>query len=204
MSALLARLYPILDTSRASVWQDTARAMVDGGATLLQIRHKGLWDRETLKAAEQVAAFVPRLIVNDRADIARLLGAGVHVGQTDLPPRDARAIVNDSAWVGHSTHNREQFAAAQSEPVDYVAFGPIFSTVSKANPDPVVGPEALIELKPWSKHPVVAIGGITRRNALQVLEAGADSLAVIADLYPDPPTPASIRARVEEWMRLLQ
>lgn len=178
--------------------------MVDGGATLLQIRHKGLWDRDALNAAERVAAFVPRLIVNDRADIARLLGAGVHVGQTDLPPREARAITSDSAWVGYSTHNREQFAAAQSEPVDYVALGPVYSTGSKANPDPAVGPEALIQLKPSSRYPVVAIGGITRANALRVLDAGADSVAVIADLYPDPPTPASIRARVEEWMRLLQ
>lgn len=176
--------------------------MVDGGAALVQLRHKGEWTANLLQVAENLRVVCPSLIVNDRADVARLLDCGVHVGQSDLPPAAARRIL-PSATIGLSTHNAAQLAEATAEPIDYVALGPIFSTSSKANPDPVVGLPRLREWRSLTVRPLVAIGGIVRENALDVLDAGADSVAVIGDLYPDPPVPQAIRRRVEEWMRLL-
>jgi thiamine-phosphate pyrophosphorylase len=132
-----------------------------------------------------------------------MLGCGVHVGQTDPPPAEARAIVGTAA-VGYSTHNREQFQAATAEPIDYLALGPIFHTASKDNPDPVVGLGTLRQLRPLSSRPLVAIGGITRSNAVAVWNAGADSLAIIGDLYPEPLIPVTLRNRMEEWRTLAQ
>lgn len=200
---ILPRVYPILDTTRRIDLFDAAQALADGGAALLQIRHKGPWNRELFAAAERIANLNISLIVNDRADIAKMLGCGVHVGQTDLPPVNARAIVGTVA-VGYSTHNREQLEAATGEPIDYVALGPIFQTGSKENPDPVVGLDSLRQLRPLSTRPLVAIGGITRSNASAVWNAGADSLAIIGDLYPEPLTPATLRNRMEEWRTLAQ
>ena len=200
---ILPRVYPILDTSRTIDPVEAAQAFCDGGASLLQIRHKGAWTREVFAAAERIAQFNVTLIINDRADISRLLGVGVHVGQTDLPPGETRAIVGPVP-LGYSTHNLEQLQASGGEPIDYVALGPIFGTLSKENPDPVVGTDRLRELRPLARHPLVAIGGITRANAAGVIEAGADSVAVIGDMYPDPLTPVTLRNRMEEWRRLLR
>jgi thiamine-phosphate pyrophosphorylase len=136
--------------------------------------------------------------VNDRADIARLASAALHLGQDDLTPTDARRVVSAGTIIGFSTHNERQLREAANEPADYLAFGPIFGTVSKQNPDPVVGVEELRRLRPLTDRPLVAIGGITRANAPDVLAAGADSVAVIGDLFPDD---GDIRARVEEWIR---
>jgi thiamine-phosphate pyrophosphorylase len=110
-------------------------------------------------------------------------------------------VVGKDAMVGYSTHNEAQLRAACDEPADYLALGPIFGTVTKENPDPTVGVDELSRLRPLSNRPLVAIGGITRSNAHQVLDAAADSLAVIGDLFPDD---GNIKARTEEWLRITQ
>jgi thiamine-phosphate pyrophosphorylase len=138
--------------------------------------------------------------MNDRADIAKLLGAALHLGQDDLAPSDAREITD--TVIGFSTHNEQQLRAGDREPVDYLAIGPIFRTSSKANPDPEVGIDRLRSLRPITRKPLVAIGGIKRENAAAVLDAGADAIAVIGDLYPEPCTKASLRARAEEWLAI--
>ena len=155
-----------------------------------------------LDTAREVRELMPELIVNDRADIAAMVGAGLHVGQTDLAPREVRRMLPE-ATVGLSTHNEPQVQAAIREPVDYIAFGPIFTTASKKNPDPVVGLEGLRRARALTKMPLVAIGGIDRGNALSVLEAGADSVAIIGDLYPAEGSAGAFHARVGEWHRLL-
>jgi thiamine-phosphate pyrophosphorylase len=207
----LPLLYPILDTalleSLDCPLEQAAGAMIDGGARILQIRHKGHWTRDKFDQASHVARLCSRagatLIINDRADIALLLGAGLHVGQDDLPPGDARRILGDGPILGYSTHNADQLAAASGEPVSYLALGPMFPTQSKLNPDPVVGIERLRAWRRLTARPLVAIGGITRENARSVLEAGADSVAVIGDLLPASCTPASIRERMKDWQRTI-
>jgi thiamine-phosphate pyrophosphorylase len=203
----LPRLYPILDTSalerRGLAMVDVAAAMLEGGARVLQIRHKGLWSGKVLEDAREVASLCQQagamLIVDDRADIAKLLGAGLHVGQDDLAPADARALLGDGAMIGFSSHDAAQLRGAAAEPVDYVALGPIFSTASKQNPDPVVGVDELRRCHALVGKPLVAIGGITRENARAVFDAGADAVAVIADLLPAGATAADVRQRIEEW-----
>lgn len=146
-------------------------------------------------------------IINDRADVASLLEAGLHVGQDDLPPALARRLIGRERVLGFSTHNLEQLVAGFGEPVDYLAFGPVFPTTTKENPDPTVGLGLLRSACEQAREaglPVVAIGGITRSRALDVLAAGADSIAVISDLLPEPCTRESLHARVEEWLRLLE
>jgi thiamine-phosphate pyrophosphorylase len=202
-------LYPILDTAalarRDCAVETAAEAMLEGGAGILQFRHKGQYSRAVFEEAERVAALCRRagalFVIDDRADIALLLDAGLHVGQDDLPPQDARRLLGAGRVLGFSTHNAAQFAAALAEPVDYLAFGPIFPTASKENPDPVVGLETLRELR--GDRPLVAIGGIRRANALEVLAAGADSLAVINDLLPETCSFETLRARMEEWQQLV-
>jgi thiamine-phosphate diphosphorylase len=121
--------------------------------------------------------------VNDRPDVAWLAGAdGVHVGQDDLGVEQARSLVGELRLVGVSTHNLEQFAKAEATSSDYIAIGPIFETSSKANPDPVVGTETIGRVRPLTKKPIVAIGGIRLEQAADVIEAGADSVAVISDI----------------------
>jgi thiamine-phosphate pyrophosphorylase len=208
----LPRLYPILDTdclARCGVALSVAAAaFLEGGAGILQIRHKGHWGREIFEAARRVASLAreagAELVINDRADFAMLLGAGLHVGQDDLPPRECRKLLGSEARIGFSSHNARQLAAAGGEPVDYVAFGPMFPTVSKLNPDPVTGIEELRRLRGLTDKPLVAIGGITLENAPEVFRAGADSVAVIAGLLPAPATAQSLRQRVVEWQILLQ
>lgn len=180
--------------------------MIAGGAEILQYRHKDFWSREILAEAEQVSelcrAAGVRFIVNDRADYAKMLGAGVHLGQEDLPPCAARALLGPDAMIGYSTHNTAQLAAAASEPVDYVALGPIFGTQSKRNPDPIVGVGNLREWRAMVPQPLVAIGGINRENAREVWEAGAEMVAIIGDLCPAVADAVSIRERMEQWQRL--
>jgi thiamine-phosphate pyrophosphorylase len=134
-----------------------------------------------------------------------LLGAGLHVGQDDLPPASARRLLGPAPTLGFSTHNADQLRDAESSGVqiDYLALGPLFATSSKQNPDPVVGPARLSEWRPLTSRPLVAIGGITRANAREVLIAGADSVAVISDLVPDPCTAHALARRVEEWLDLV-
>ena len=128
------------------------------------------------------------LIINDRVDVALALGAdGIHLGQTDLPVRAARRLLGPSAIIGYSTHNLEQVKAALDLPLDYLAFGPIFETRSKLNPDPVAGLEGLRAAKALAGElPLVAIGGIAPSNVADALAAGADSLAIISALLKEP------------------
>jgi thiamine-phosphate pyrophosphorylase len=132
--------------------------------------------------------------VNDRADVAFLAGAsGVHVGHDDLDVEQARRVVGSDKLVGVSTHNLEQLARAAASSADYIAVGPVFSTSSKANPDPVVGVDFIRRVRSLTDKPIVAIGGITLERAAAVIEAGADSVAVISGIL-SAPNPAQ-RAR---------
>ena len=206
---MLPLFYPILDFETAErrgiVAVDAARQILDAGARILQFRYKKFFSRQTMEQAERIAGLCARagaiFVMNDRADIARLLGVALHLGQDDLPPREARLVVGEKAIVGLSTHNEAQLLAAASEPVDYLALGPIFGTASKQNPDPVVGLDGLRRLRRLTDRPVVAIGGITRENARAVIEAGADSVAVIADLFPED---GRVGERVREWLEILR
>jgi len=146
-----------------------------------------------------------RVIVNDRADIARLAGAdGVHVGQEDLAPAAVRAIVGDSSMVGLSTHTTEQVDRAIREPVSYVAVGPVFGTATKATGYERVGLERVREAARRATVrglPLVAIGGITLENAASVLDAGAESVAIISDLLSTGDPEARVRAYLERFSR---
>jgi thiamine-phosphate pyrophosphorylase len=203
----LPRFYPILDTgavlARGLDPVRVAREILDGGARVLQFRHKEFLSREAftwleqiVRAAEQSGAM---FVVNDRADLARLFGAALHLGQDDLPPVAARKVTGPDTVLGFSTHTEAQLRAAADEPVDYVALGPLFGTASKMNPDATVGLAELRRLRPLTARPLVAIGGITRANALSAIEAGADSLAIIADLFPED---GNIGRRTKEWLCL--
>ncbi len=209
----LPRLYPILDTATLARrgcgdWTMVARGMLAGGAQILQIRRKDEWTCAAFAQTQEIAAACRdancMLMLNDRADVAKMLEAGVHVGQDDLAPIDVRKVIGDGALVGFSTHNAAQLAAASLEPVDYLAFGPVFPTASKANPDPVAGLELLREARSHTRKPLVAIGGITRATADGVLDSGADSVALIGDLLPVTLSESAIRDRMEEWQRLLR
>ncbi len=184
----------------------SAQALLEGGARILQFRHKDHWGRAVFEQAGCVGELCRRLgatfVIDDRADIAVALDAGVHVGQDDLPASEARAIVGTGRLVGFSTHTPAQFAAALKEPVDYLAYGPVFATASKQNPDHVVGLEGLPG--PGGGLPYVAIGGITLENARAVLDAGAASVAVISGLLPEEPGYTAIRQRMEQWQRLVK
>jgi thiamine-phosphate pyrophosphorylase len=204
----LPRFYPILDTDfavrRGLGPVRVAQEILDAGARILQFRHKGFFSREAYGWLEQTARAAgdraALLVVNDRADLAKLFGAALHLGQDDVPPAAARRVIGAQAAIGFSTHNEAQLLAAEDEPVDYVALGPLFGTATKENPDPTVGIEELRRLRPLTRRPLVAIGGITLENAREAIESGADSVAVIADLLP---ADGSIRRRTEEWLRLL-
>jgi thiamine-phosphate pyrophosphorylase len=209
MSAFeLPPFYPILDTGILAVREFSvvaaAEAILETGARILQFRHKDFFSRATFEQAQEVAklcrAAGVRLVMNDRADFAKLLSSALHLGQDDLAPSDARKLLPSPEIIGFSTHNREQLVQGDAEPVDYLAIGPIFATGSKKNPDPVVGGVELAALRAVTKKPLVAIGGITRTTACSVLDAGADSLAIIGDLYPDPLTKLDLRKRAEEWL----
>ncbi len=204
---IVPAFYPILDTAAVLARDlDPVRAaqdILDGGARILQFRHKGFLSREAYGWLESIAglareAGVP-LVVNDRADLAKLFGAALHVGQDDLPPAAARSLIG-TLPLGFSTHNEAQLRASNSEPVDYVALGPIFGTATKENPDATVGLEELRRIRNLSTLPLIAIGGITRASAPSVIEAGANSVAIIADLFPED---GNITARTREWIQLL-
>jgi len=188
--------------------ETAAGAMLAGGARILQFRHKGVYSRAAFEAAARVAQLCRSagalFIIDDRADIALLLDAGLHTGQDDLPPRDARRLLGPERILGFSTHNAAQLRAAAAEPADYLAVGPIFGTVTKEKTDPVLGVERLRRLRPLAEKPLVAIGGITRENVISVLEAGADSVAVIAGLLPELCDFESLRTRMGQWQQLVK
>ena len=186
-------LYPIVDVESLGSRSvgETVTALAAGGAGIVQFRAKGPPDRRFLElAAEALAAARGAgvlLIVNDRPDVAVIVGAdGVHLGQDDLDPGAVRSLLPPGAVLGVSTHDLDQLQRAAREPVDYLAIGPVFPTRSKAAPDPVVGLEMVRRARVLTSHPLVAIGGITERNARSVVDAGADGLAVISALLSQP------------------
>src|ERR1700683_1464867 len=202
---VLSRLYPILD---AGCFSDTpslvaaAEELAAAGVTLIQYRNKSGNARVMLEQARELKTRLGssiRLIMNDRADLCLIAEFdGVHVGQEDLLPESVRGIIGAECWLGVSTHNPEQLAEADTTSADYLAIGPVFSTSSKERPDPVVGLEGVCRARALTRKPLVAIGGITRANAASVIEAGADSVAVISDLLREP------RKSAEEFFRVLR
>ena len=192
MRLVLPRLYVILDaTLLNNSPHNCARELAAAGVRLLQYRDKMASARDLLATSRELVSSLnscgASLVVNDRPDIAVLAGAaGVHVGQEDLEPEKARAVVGEEMWIGASTHNLEQFRRAAATSADYIAVGPIFPTTSKANPDPVVGLELVRKVRNLTEKPIVAIGGITLERAGSVIEAGADCVAVIRDVVCSP------------------
>jgi thiamine-phosphate pyrophosphorylase len=188
MRLVLPRLYVILDAALLTHPEiEMAKSLAQAGVRLLQYRNKQASARELFEKSRELAEeLLPRqvtFILNDRADVAALVGAsGVHLGQDDLSVAAARNIVGASSMVGASTHNLEQFAAAAATSADYIALGPIFETSTKANPDPIVGLAMIRAARLLTEKPVVAIGGITLERAAQAIAAGADSVAVISDI----------------------
>ena len=188
MRLVLPKLYVILDAALlTNSPHDCAQELAAAGVRLMQYRDKSASARDLLHTSrELVSSLKPRgvsLVVNDRPDIAALAGAaGVHVGQEDLEPEQARAVVGKDIWVGVSTHNLDQFRRAAATSADYIAVGPIFPTTSKDNPDPVVGLALIRQVRALTDKPIVAIGGITLELAASVIAAGADSVAVIRDV----------------------
>lgn len=205
----LPRFYPILDTialaERGCAPIPAAKALLEAGIKILQYRHKDDWTQVHFDEAKQIAKLCHQrgvlFVLNDRADFARLIGAALHLGQYDLPPVAARHVVSDEV-IGFSTHNKLQLTRADEEPVEYLSLGPIFATNSKSKPDPVVGIDGLRRLRPLTEKPLAAIGGITPESALDVLDAGADSVAVISGLLPRTCDRITLRRRAEEWIRL--
>jgi thiamine-phosphate pyrophosphorylase len=201
----LPRLYAILDSS---LFPDTealcasAKELVAGGVTLLQYRNKSGNARQMLEQARELKRGIVngvKLIMNDRPDLCLAAGYdGVHIGQDDLSPESARSVIGDGLWLGVSTHNSEQVKLADRTSADYIAIGPVFSTASKVNPDPLVGLEGVRQARALTSKPLVGIGGISRANCRAVIEAGADSVAVISDLLAEP------RKSAEDFLRILR
>lgn len=174
--------------------------LIRGGATLIQLRDKNASPREFYSqaaAALQIAHNLSaKLIINDRVDVALALKAdGIHLGQSDLPVEAARSLLGEDAIIGFSTHNITQARLAATMPLDYIAFGPVFRTLTKENPDPIAGLAALREVRgSTGSLPLVAIGGVNLINAAEVIGAGADAVAMISELVAGP-------AGIEENMR---
>ena len=183
----LPRVYPVTDRKLSGLSHaEQVRRLAAAGATLIQLREKhlpaGLFYKEAVKAVAVAREAGVVLLINDRVDIAKMTGAdGVHLGQDDLPPAAARELLGPDAIIGFSTHSLAEATAAASEPVDYIAFGPIFPTDTKSDTEPVVGLERFAEIRnTLPKMQLVAIGGINADNIAAVIEAGADSAAVIS------------------------
>ncbi len=204
MRLVMPRLYVILDAGMLTEPAgETAKQLMEAGVRLLQFRNKQAGARELLSESRAIAvearAVGCSFFVNDRPDIAWLAGAdGVHVGQEDLSVVHAREVVGAERWVGVSTHNLQQFQEAAASSADYIALGPIFPTNSKANPDPIVGLELLRRVRPLTRKPIVAIGGITLEHAPEVIVAGADSVAVISDILKAMDPAAQARKYTEK------
>jgi thiamine-phosphate pyrophosphorylase len=184
-------LYAILDVAAVNSKARIPETLADNGVGLIQVRDKHASVRAVFEASKGLVARLPpkdvRVIVNDRPDIAAMVGTGgVHVGREDLPVEAARGCCGEGLWVGVSTHSLEQFQLAMATSADYIAVGPIFPTATKENPDPVVGLELIRAARRLTRKPLVAIGGITIQSAESVYWAGADSIAVVSDLLSAP------------------
>lgn len=201
----IPRFYAILDVSFFRHSEACLRAgqeMAAAGVTFLQYRNKTGTARQMLADAielkRRLLASV-KVVMNDRADLCLAAGFdGVHLGQDDLSPEGARKAIGSGLLLGVSTHNPEQVREADTTSADYIAIGPVFGTRSKANPDPVIGLEGVRAARELTRKPLVAIGGITRANCGSVIDAGADSVAVISDLCGDP------RKSAEEFLAVLR
>ena len=203
MTFTLHRIYPITDRPLSGLSHaEQVQRLAAGGATLVQLREKhapsGEFLREATDAVRAARGLGMTVLINDRVDIAMAVGAdGVHLGQDDLPPAQARRLLGNAAIIGFSTHNIDQAVAAVHLPLDYIALGPIFATASKADAEPVVGLDGLRSVRARiGTFPLVAIGGINQENVADVFAAGADSAAVIAALYSGP-------GRIADRMRCL-
>lgn len=189
----LPRIYPITDTRISGLSHlEQVKRLVAGGAKFIQLREKNASPRDFCEHALEVVEFARaqgvRIIINDRVDIALALKAdGVHVGQDDLPPELVRQILGPEAIIGFSTHTIGQVIAAVELPIDYIAYGPIFQTTTKENPEPIIGTEAIKQIRPLVGNlPIVAIGGISGIHLRSVIEAGADSTAMIGAILSEP------------------
>ncbi len=178
----------VLGESQVEAFVD---AVARGGATVAQLRAKHIEGRELvalamlMRRATRTAGIA--FVINDRPDIAVLSEAdGLHLGQDDVSPADARRVVGDSMHIALSTHDERELAAALSEPIDAVAFGPVFATSSKQDPDPEVGVALLAGVVKRCPKPVIAIGGITHENVREVASAKAAFVAVISSLSRAP------------------
>lgn len=206
MGSRIPRLYAIIDAAQTGARSpvQVAETLLAAGVRLIQYRDKTATSRRLFEVCREIVVRTKReealFIVNDRADVARASGAdGVHVGQEDLPLELVRRVLQPGQWAGVSTHTLPQMAKAEASSADYVAFGPIFATRSKDRPDPVVGLDGLREARQKTRKPLVAIGGITLENAPSVIEAGADSVAVIRDLLGAE----DLGARARQFLRIL-
>jgi thiamine-phosphate pyrophosphorylase len=195
-------MYPITDVRLTGLTHaEQVARLIGGGATWIQLREKHLSPHDFFQQAERAIAVARakgvRIVINDRVDIALALSAdGVHLGQDDMPPAAARALLGDQAIIGFSTHSLLQALSARDLPIDYMAVGPIFRTSSKGSPDPTIGLAGLKELRgAIGECPLVAIGGITAADVKNVLEAGASCVAVISAVLADP---ARITAATEQ------
>ena len=201
MRLTLPKIYPITDRQLSGLSHaEQVQRLINGGATFVQLREKHLPPIDFLREAEAAAKVAGNnrvtLIINDRVDIAIAISArGVHLGQDDMPVEAARRLVQDDTLIGFSTHTQQQLGTAVRLPIDYVAFGPVFTTSTKQDHDPPVGLEQLRAVSNIAADlPLVAIGGITAANVQAVLRAGADSVAVIASVVGE-------RSRIEHNMR---
>ena len=201
---MLPRLYPIVDAVNFATRQELhsfTKEIISGGATLIQYRDKKGSTREILSQARKLRVTVGnavKLMMNDRSDLCLAAGFdGVHLGQDDLSPESARAVVKAGKWIGVSTHNLQQASEADATSADYIAIGPIFATQSKQHPDHIVGLDGLRKVRAGTRKPLVAIGGITLANCRSVIDAGADSVAVISGLLASPAN------SVEDFIRIL-
>jgi len=209
----IPRLYPIIDYSCFAAKPDPiagilsfADQLIQSGATLVQYRDKISPPQKILSLGRELRRITrdhAKLIINDYPDLCLACDAdGVHLGQDDVSPAAARRIFASSKkedlWIGFSTHNLNQVREADAMAIDYLALGPVFTTSSKANPDPVIGLDGVRKARQVTSKPLVAIGGITRENCRQVREAGADSVAVISDLLESP------AKAVEDFLRILR
>jgi thiamine-phosphate pyrophosphorylase len=203
---MIPRVYAITDREMTGLTHaEQVRRLAAGGVQLIQLRDKGAAPREFYRAAQEAMQVARKLgvsvIINDRVDIALAVEAdGVHVGQDDLPPESARALLGEGKIVGFSTHSIEQAIAADRLPVDYLAIGPVFATPTKIDHEPVIGVELVRRVREAVEKPLVAIGGIALETAPAVMEAGADAVAVISGILKAK----DITQRAREFCQLLK
>ena len=208
LASPIPRIYPITDRRLSGLTHaEQVRRLVAGGARLIQLREKHLGSREFYEDALEAIRYAHennvRILINDRVDLAIALGAdGVHLGQDDLPPVEARKLLGEKAIIGYSTHDPDQVREALTFPIDYIAFGPVFNTLTKAKPDAVTGLAGLNETRRIAgSFPLVAIGGIDAARLHEVFAAGADSAAVISAVVA---LPDAIFERITELITIAE